>query len=654
MFYKRGIFEEMKKLFLVLFSLGFCCVAVAQEKIPDNYLYGQYLNMNLDLHFGMEAGISIPVSSLDTTGIIDVSDTINAYIQKVANLYNGDRRLYVFVPEGTYLLEKSVKLVTGVNLIGYGADKTIFNCNTGEGKPCISISPVNEGLTLAAEDTFTLLKDVKRQDKYLALDTSDINKYLYNNRFNRNYIISIVKENDDHLVTSSWANNSVRESGLIKYYEVGKFITPGPISKDTQFYQLSRNFNEFDGDLYASDNYLLVNNYQKDSTKILINPTIFQSGVKCITINRPDTTSSQTSNILVQNASACEIVGVESNYCNFAHIDVRNSIYSLFKRNLIRYGNNYGGGGKAYGIVLQSGSCRNNVVDNVLHHLRHSILLQSGANNNVIFANYSFDPFWEQSGFPADAAGDIVLHGNYPFANIIEANIAQQIVIDDSHGKNGPHNIFHRNWLQGYGIFMSAANGSDSQVFTGNEITNTTFLKGLYLKQDNGHFEYGNWVKGSNQPSSTSGPLQRTVSMDNDYYEYKKRRTMGVPQLTSFLSQDSIPFGEPINAFEKSIPASARSTSLPACAIQDDYYHIVNVHKVEEGKNIWFYPNPSKGEVLIKEPGLLNVFNNLGQKLLELDLTQIQKVDLSAYKGILFLTLETKGHHLLSGRLIVQ
>jgi Secretion system C-terminal sorting domain len=98
----------------------------------------------------------------------------------------------------------------------------------------------------------------------------------------------------------------------------------------------------------------------------------------------------------------------------------------------------------------------------------------------------------------------MVLHGNYVYANLFEGNVCQNIVIDDSHGKNGPHNTFFRNRAKTYGIFMNNNPASNDQNFIGNEITSTTFLQGFYTLAGTGHFEYGNKKQGTLTPAGTS------------------------------------------------------------------------------------------------------------------------------------------------------
>src|SRR5690606_35679977 len=153
-------------------------------------------------------------------------------------------------------------------------------------------------------------------------------------------------------------------------------------------------------------------------------------------------------------------------------------------------GFSYGSGGKAYGVCLQFGTGDCIVENNYFNHLRHSILMQAGVNGNAIGYNYSVDPYWTDVSLPANSAGDIVFHGNYPYMNLVEGNNCQHIVIDDSHGKNGPYNTLLRNRSDLYGLFMNSNPATDSVNFIGNEVTNTGFLLGLYILSGNGHFTF--------------------------------------------------------------------------------------------------------------------------------------------------------------------
>lgn len=225
-----------------------------------------------------------------------------------------------------------------------------------------------------------------------------------------------------------------------------------------------------------------------------------QVAIEYLAIIRKDESTVKTSNILFQYAANCRVKCIESDFCDFAHVEVAQSTNVEIRGSYFHHAFDYGGGGKGYGVVLHYASGQCLVENNIFEHLRHSMLLQAGANGNVLGYNYSTDPFWEESGYPANAAGDLVLHGNYPYANLLEGNIVQNIVIDDSHGLQGPYNTFLRNRAEGYGIFMGIAPAPVSQNIIGNEITDNL---GLLFTTGEDHFLYGNNNQGTITPTGT-------------------------------------------------------------------------------------------------------------------------------------------------------
>jgi len=562
--------------------------------------------------------IKIPTASIDTTGAIDVSDTINFYLNTAFVLSMDSFIITVLLPPGILLLEKTINIPSGVYLKGYGADKTLFKCNVGEGKACFEMKPANAKPVA----TFPLAKPIRKGDDLVYVNKILADQYLANK--SKPIFAAVTKLNDSLLITSSWAKGTVKEHFWFSKEAVssGNYqITASVDSKIPFSFQgkLFTSIKPFYGDGIWNTNKPFVLSYDTgmNNAEVQIFEYVKYAGLLCLGIERIDTTSSQTSNIVLTNAVQCVVKAVESKNCNFAHIELNNSFINVIKRCHLQNGNGYGGGGKAYGILLQEGSSSNSILDNVLHHLRHSILLQSGANNNIVIANYSYDPYWTETSFPSDAAGDIVLHGNYPFANLFEFNVAQQVVIDDSHGKNGPFNIFHRNWLQNYGITFSVSNGSDSQVFTGNEATNTGFFKGLYLLQDGGHFEYGNKVRGNLQPASTSLSLTKSVSHLNFNAQY--RRTFGGFDYPDIIDNNKVPFGEPFNQNNKSITALLRMDTVPNCydASLDLIYGRGGVEALEKTSKPFAFPNPSSGLLQITQQGNLQVFDLAGKLVLE-------------------------------------
>ncbi len=232
-------------------------------------------------------------------------------------------------------------------------------------------------------------------------------------------------------------------------------------------------------------------------------------GIECLSVERLDASSGQTSNILMQLSANCWVIGIESNNCNNAHINLTSCTNIEVRHNYLHHAFAYGGGGQGYGLIMQSTTGEVLAENNIFRHLRHSVLLQSGANGNVIGYNYSADPYWNEGFFPTNSAGDLVLHGNFPYANLFEGNIVQNIVIDNSHDANGEHNTFFRNRAELYGIFFSAAN-SPNQNFVANDVPNTS--NGLYTLQGSGHFEYANRYRGATRPTGTDAIFLADIS----------------------------------------------------------------------------------------------------------------------------------------------
>jgi hypothetical protein len=243
-------------------------------------------------------------------------------------------------------------------------------------------------------------------------------------------------------------------------------------------------------------------------------------GFECFTIERIDSTASQTVNINFTYAANCYVKRVESYYTNFSHVKIQNSKNINVHDSYFKNSHGYGGGGRGYGVVMQATFWSCLIENNQFEHLRHSVLLQSSSNGNVIGYNYSKDAFWESGWLPENSAGDLVLHGNFTYLNLFEGNIFQQMVIDNSHGINGPYNTFFRNRGENYGLFMNNGTASNSQNYVGNEITNTSI--GFYQLEGVNHYEYGNNKLGVIIPSGTNNLTKKSYYLTEKplYWNY--------------------------------------------------------------------------------------------------------------------------------------
>ncbi|MFT5512444.1 MAG: hypothetical protein ACI8SE_000842, partial [Bacteroidia bacterium] len=375
----------------------------------------------------------------------------------------------IYFPKGVYLLNESIELTSNQYIAGDGSDQTILKFDLG-GKG---------HLIYAKGETFAQWSDVLEEASKEEQVIFSNNEYLAPGDMVR------IRIQDKTKTTSDWADGSIGQISTVKTIKDGKIELSDPLRLDL---------------------------IQEDKPQIIkVNPQ-HNLGIINLKIMRLDQTNGQTDNIHFEYTDNALVSGVHSDSCNYAHV---NNIFSYKNRiegSYFTNAFNHGGGGKAYGVVLAFTSSQCMVENNIFKHLRHSILFQAGPNGNIVGYNYSHDAYWTGVFSPSDFSGDIVMHGNYPFLNLIEGNIIQNLVIDNSHGINGPGNVFLRNRVENAGIFMNCSPATDFQVFIGNEIIGTgtssngiiPFPKGLYSLCGRGHYEYANNQNGTMIPAAVN------------------------------------------------------------------------------------------------------------------------------------------------------
>ena len=535
------------------------------------------------------------INILDFEGDPDGSGTNDEAFTKALNALEGGAGT-IYFPPGTYLFNSTIRLRSDVVLKGASAASTTLQFDLGGTGDLIVAQGSIE------TDTSYLKQSISRNSA-----TIDISELLISANKGDYFRVAL---NDRHLVTSNWAYQSVGQIVRVKEVEDQLIELATPIRMN---YDLS---------------------YQPFLQKI--NP-VKNIGIECLKIERLDQTAIQTSNIAFRYSANCWIKGVEGVNSNYAHVEISYSTNIEVSESYFQDAFDHGNGGKAYGVALQytSGECL--IENNVFRHLRHAVLLQAGANANVIGYNYAVEPYWTDVSLPADAAGDIVLHGNYPYANLIEGNVIQNIVIDDSHGKNGPYNTFLRNRAKLYGIFMNNNPASDKQNFIGNVVENTGFLKGFYQIEGTDHFEYGNTHKGELKPAG-SGTLP-----DASYYYTSK---------PSFLSSETWPsIGIPNIPSVGTNAAMSRYQNGSELAVCDDDSIETGLQLDVLRPGLTIYPNPFSENFTIsrnnESRAEMRIYDQTGRLVLQ-DQTQEKKIliDLSNQPaGPYFVRLGIAGEH---------
>lgn len=548
--------HRLLKIFFTILTLALT-FSISSQTLPSS----RSINWKIA---GLRDTTTVGFAEIDmsTLGVNPDGTTPNdAILANALSNSNGVGMILKF-PAGSFLFEETINLPSNTIIRGDGATATNFIMDLGGTGHSIKMSG-----SLGVDTTLLNESAVKNDTFFVVHDAT---------KFAITEWIKIIQFDED-LVTSSWANNTVGQICKIIAKNEDTVFIDSPLRLS---YSLSR------------EPYIKK-----------IQP-VKNSGVECINIERIDDTAPQQScNISFNYVVNSWVHGISSNFCTFSHVETRNSSNIAVMHSFFQKGFDYGGGGRAYGVMLQATSNECLIADNIFSTLRHSMIVQSGANGNVFAYNYSTEPFWDSQ--PNDAAGDLVLHGNYPYANLFEQNIGRNIVIDNSHGPNGPHNTFFRNRADGYGIFFSANNSPD-QNFLGNDITNTNFPYNLvnYSILGNGHFLHGNNNKGSIDPSGTTSLPDVSYAFNNPPYFVNNSHWAGI-------GTPNQPGSTPIGAFERYNDNSFFSN---ICG------NTVNVETVKTNHGIKIYPNPTSSILNIENiqnAKELIITNTFGQIVLQ-------------------------------------
>lgn len=565
----------LQQLLCYITIASFATLSTKAQTLPSHFQYDWH-QAGLEDTFSSSITINILDFGADTSGVLPADSSLNAAI----NSLNTQPKT-IFFPAGNYSFQSTIQLPSHTILEGAGSNQSFLKFDLNGNSHAVEIKG-------NISNIITPLKQSASKHDTVIYLTSTIN-------YEINEIIKL------QLNDSDWTANPNLN------YTVGQIIRI----------------------IGKTDTSLILNHPLRLNYPLARQPFIQKlepvknSGIRCLNITRNDATSTQTHTLFFDKAYNCFASGLVLQKANFAHIAMSNSSHISVEGSYFLNAHDYGEGGKGYGVLCQeaSGDCL--IENNIFEHLRHSMILQLGANGNVFGYNYSINPYWDQAPLPQDAAGDMVLHGYYPYANLFEGNIGNNIVIDDSHGINGPHNLFFRNQAKLYGIFMNNNPPSDSQAFVGNEIINNTDPYGLYILFGQGRFTYGNWVRNSIQPPNTE------QLPDSSYY-LKSR--------PNFLTNYPWPsIGTPNNINTAIIPALYRYETLNVLTTCGGYIPDFPVKILEQEKEqikFILYPNPSSGNLRIKWDSktiakvTARIWNPLGRLIIEKEVENNQQLNL--------------------------
>jgi len=441
-------------LFLLICNPVFCQLIPEQRRVDWSIA-------------GLENAIPGPSLIMDVTdfGAVGDSSTDNyaAITEAIAAL--DEQYGVICFPPGNYIIRSPIVMRDSLIFRGAGSEQSrlLFDLG-GLGYNCFSISGQTGGEFIEIESGF------EKGNTQLQVDDAE--------QFIPGAWAEIRQDNgawDTEPI--SWAGHSVGQMVKITEVEEDHITIKNPLRIDYD--------EELEPEIRA------------------IQPT-FNAGIECLGIYRLDDPDDVGYNVFFNYAMNCWVKGVESSYSEGSHIYITKSSNILISGCYIHDAWEYDGSGtRGYGVTLNmhAGECL--IEDNIFKHLRHAMMVKTGANGNVFAYNYSIEPYRIEPIH--DFSGDISLHGHYAFSNLFEGNVVQNIIIDHYWGPSGPYNTMFRNRAELWGIIMTGSDTTETswQNFVGNETTNFEDLHGNYELSGSDHFEHGNNIRGIIIPEGT-------------------------------------------------------------------------------------------------------------------------------------------------------
>lgn len=578
------------KILLFLFISVNLASQIDSNRFEKWYLAG-LRNSNSNINDTIK--VNVLNLGLINDGIFENSQKLNSIISnKFLYAPKNTSILEIYFPKGKYKFNSTISLKSNITLKGDGANETQFVFNMGGNAiNCINIAG-------SVSSDFDTLKSNLYRGKAI------IKSFKFTKSELEKKWIEVTQDNGDwNTNPADWDKNAV-----------------GQIEKVENFVST----NEFDFACRIKFDTLLNSRFR------ILEP-IENVNIECLSIERLDEPKSGAGyNIFLVYALNCKISGIESNKSVGSHCMIELSSNNYVCNSYFHDAFTFDGTGtRGYGVTLGHHCNFNLIENNVFKRLRHAMMVKQGANANVFAYNYSLEP--NRSEPIADFSGDISLHGHYPFGNLFEGNICQNIIIDHFWGPSGDYNTFFRNRAENYGIIMTTnsttgGKNTSNQNFIANEVTNNTFLRGNYTLVDTGHFEMANNIKGKITPSKIdSNYLVKSCYLGNSKPKFWDNLILYPP------------IGYPNKLTENSNPAKRRfdlATNIAFCQYDDKS----NIESIDNNELIIYENCIDLVKINTKEISNIELFNLHGIKFdinrsldIQSNLIKLKKLESSIY-----------------------
>ena len=380
---------------------------------------------------------TIELFPVEAGGIAGDDARINAAIE------NAQPPAKIILAKGVYRLENSVTMKSGVLLQGAGMRKTILVFRGAN--DCFILRGSHEPVELKIDSGFN------RGSRAIEVPGSA--------GLSPGQLIKVYSDNPPERVVSSYRTLAdTRPNAYGQLVQVSRRLENDSIEIDTP----------------------LRLDYRKhlEPRLKIIRPIEF-AGIENLSVfmTEPEEGKPGGHTISIDSAVNCWVRGCELGYSRYAHVWVTDSRFLTFENNYSHHGWRHDGQDRlwGYGLCLAERVSDCLVANNVFESLRHAVILETGANGNVVSYNYSTASNPQQN---RDDSCDFSVHGFYAYMNLFEGNLFQFAESSDFFGRTGPLITFYRNRVQGLGIKIN--NESHFAVLVGNEFERG----GIYATHD--------------------------------------------------------------------------------------------------------------------------------------------------------------------------
>lgn len=405
---------------------------------------GEPWSLPIDLHAPWSrTGTAIPARAALLAGCRvevpwsggDQASVVLAALRTAATRTATAGRCAVVLAAGTWTLSEPLALSSRVVLLGAGSTRTRLDFVLGpRAVPLVSARGGGVALEARGDALGGALGDVRF---VVGATTAQAIEALLQ-RAGRVYA-EISQDNDPAKFPARWAQDyAARGIG-----QLAQVVVVGP-----DWIELDRPLSEH----YAPGTGLTKYVQLRTPREVVEGP-----GLMDLSVRRVD--DAHESSVFFDLTVGAFVTRVESVDTGWAHVAIDRSLGCQVSGSWLHGAHGHGDGGRGYGVNLRSHTTACLVEDNALDDLRHALIVQLGANQNV----YGYNSSTRSHDDLGVTKADISVHGHYAHLNLFEGNDVEFAHVSDWHGPT-PRQVLFKNRARTLGMFVDDASERTAMI----------------------------------------------------------------------------------------------------------------------------------------------------------------------------------------------